>query len=105
MDNGDICNTADRLGVSKNDVTALVSSKLKAGGAGLEKFIISVATTKPSRMMTRYQINLEHIATFSKDRPMYAALYWHDKMLRDTLGSHPGTMLETLVVLVSGPSA
>ena len=35
----------------------------------------------------------------------YAVLHWDGKMLRDALGGDPGTMLETLAVLVSGPLA
>ncbi|KAG0727935.1 hypothetical protein GWK47_033561 [Chionoecetes opilio] len=40
----DICSTADRLGLSDNQVTALVSATLKAGGADLDKFVISTST-------------------------------------------------------------
>ena len=41
------------------------------------------------------------MVTFSE----YAVLHWDGKMLRDALGGDPGTMLETLAVLVSGPLA
>ncbi|KAG0725795.1 hypothetical protein GWK47_037899 [Chionoecetes opilio] len=49
----DICSTADRLGLSDNQVTALVSATLKAGGADLDKFVISTSTTKRNKMLTR----------------------------------------------------
>ena len=45
------------------------------------------------------------MAAFSEDPPKYAALHWDGKMVRDALGSDPGTMLEALAVLVSGPPA
>ncbi|KAG0717582.1 hypothetical protein GWK47_054119 [Chionoecetes opilio] len=45
------------------------------------------------------------MAAFSEDPPKYAALHWDGKMLRDVLGSDPGTTSETLAVLVSGPPA
>ena len=45
------------------------------------------------------------MAAFSEDPPKYAALHWDGKMLRDALGSDPGTMLETLALLVSRPTA
>ncbi|KAG0711398.1 hypothetical protein GWK47_020676 [Chionoecetes opilio] len=99
----DICSTADRLGLSDNQVTALVSATLKAGGADLDKFVIF--TTRRNRMLTRYHISQEYMAAFSEDPPKYAALHWDGKMLRDVLGSDPGTTSETLAVLVSGPPA
>ncbi|KAG0714022.1 hypothetical protein GWK47_014951 [Chionoecetes opilio] len=101
----DICSTADRLGLSDNQVTALVSATLKAGGADLDKFVISTSTTRRNRMLTRYHISQEYMAAFSEDPPKYAALHWDGKMLRDVLGSDPGTTSETLAVLVSGPPA
>ena len=45
VDSVDICCTADHLRLSDNQVTPLVSSTLKAGGADLEQFVISVSTT------------------------------------------------------------
>ncbi|KAG0721287.1 hypothetical protein GWK47_046750 [Chionoecetes opilio] len=79
----DICSTADRLGLSDNQVTALVSATLKAGGADLDKFVISTSTTRRNRMLTRYHISQEYMAAFSEDPPKYAALHWDGKMLRD----------------------
>ncbi|KAG0723598.1 hypothetical protein GWK47_042397 [Chionoecetes opilio] len=65
----DICSTADRLGLSDNQVTALVSATLKAGGADLDKFVISTSTTRRNRMLTRYHISQEYMAAFSEDPP------------------------------------
>ncbi|KAG0730213.1 hypothetical protein GWK47_028706 [Chionoecetes opilio] len=96
----DICSTADRLGLSDNQVTALVSATLKAGGDDLDKFVISTSTTRRNRMLTRYHISQEYMAAFSEDPSKYAALHWDGKMLRDVLGSDPGTTSETLAVLV-----
>ncbi|KAG0706298.1 hypothetical protein GWK47_024335 [Chionoecetes opilio] len=101
----DICSTANRPGLSDNQVTALVSATLKAGGADLDKFVISTSTTRRNRMLIRYHISQEYMAAFSEDPPKYAALHWDGKMLRDVLGSDPGTTSETLAVLVSGPPA
>ncbi|KAG0713169.1 hypothetical protein GWK47_016806 [Chionoecetes opilio] len=82
----DICSTADRLGLSDNQVTALVSATLKAGGADLDKFVISTSTTRRNRMLTRYPHQPGVLAAFSEDPPKYAALHWDGKVLRDAPG-------------------
>ncbi|XP_076061448.1 uncharacterized protein LOC143037211 [Oratosquilla oratoria] len=64
-----ICNTADRLGLSDNQVTALVYAILKTGGANLDKLIISRSTTRSNRMLFRYNISQSYMAKFSEDPP------------------------------------
>lgn len=81
----DICSMADRLGLSDNQVTAIVSATLKAGGADLDKFVISASTTRRNRMLMRYHISQEYMTAFSEDPPQYAALHWDGKMLKDVL--------------------
>lgn len=98
-----ICNTADQLGLPDNQVTALVSAILKAGGADLDKLVISRSTTRHNRMLSRYNISKSYMVEFSENPPQLAALHWNGKMLRDILVSEPGTTSETLAVLVSGP--
>lgn len=99
----EICNAADRLALSDNQVTTMVSATLKAGGADLDNFVISTSTTRRKRMLTRYHLSEEYMAAFHEDPPKHAALHWDGKMLRDILGSDPATTSETLAVLVSGP--
>lgn len=77
---------------------------MKAGGADLDNFVISTSTRR-NRMLTRYHISQEYMTAFRENPPKYAALHWDGKMLRDVLGSDPGTTSETLSVLVSGPPA
>ncbi|KAK8394260.1 hypothetical protein O3P69_006451 [Scylla paramamosain] len=77
-----IFNTAYRLGLSDNQVTALVSCHLES-----------------------WYITQSYMGVFSEDPPHLVALHWDGKMLRDVLGSEPGTTSETLAVLVSGPPA
>ncbi|KAK8384714.1 hypothetical protein O3P69_014350 [Scylla paramamosain] len=79
-----ICNTADRLGFSDNQVTALVSSTFKAGEADLDKFIISRSTIRRNRKLFSSQ---SYITEFSEDPPHLAALHWDGNMLRNVLGS------------------
>ncbi|KAG0719363.1 hypothetical protein GWK47_007297 [Chionoecetes opilio] len=83
----DICSTADRLGLSDNQVTALVSATLKAGGADREtSFFISTSTTRRNRMLTRYHISQELHGNFLAGKPpKFSALHWDGKMLRDVL--------------------
>ena len=40
MTSEEICSTADRLSLSDNQTTAMVSAVLKAGGADLDDFVI-----------------------------------------------------------------
>ena len=46
MTSEEICSTADRLSLSDNQTTAMVSAVLKAGGAELDDFVISASTTR-----------------------------------------------------------
>ena len=46
-----------------------------------------------------------YIAAFSEDPHKFAALHWDDRMLRDVLGSDPGTTSKNLAMLASEPSA
>lgn len=57
----DICSTADRLELSNNQVTAVVSVTLKAIGADLDKIVISASTTRQNRMPIRYHISQEYM--------------------------------------------
>ena len=56
-------------------------------------------------MLTRYHISPVYIAAFSEDPHKFAALHWDDRMLRDVLGSDPGTTSKNLAMLASEPSA
>ncbi|KAG0729571.1 hypothetical protein GWK47_030039 [Chionoecetes opilio] len=69
----DICSTADRLGLSDNQVTALVSATLKAGGADLGQVChlnLNNETEQDAGQGTK--ISQEYMAAFSEDPPKYA---------------------------------
>lgn len=102
MDCEEICNIADRLSLSDNQLTATVASVLKAGGADLNDFILSRSTTHRKRILSRYKISQRQMAKFRQNPPKFATLHWDSKMLKDVLGSDPGSSTETLAVLVSG---
>ena len=102
MECEDICSASDRLALSDNQVTAIVSAVLKAGGADLNHFSISCSTTRRNRMMVRYNICHSQMSTFRENPPEHAALHWDGKMLKDVAGTKPGSHTEALAVLVSG---
>lgn len=62
MERGAICNTADRLGLPANQVTALVSATLKAGEANLDTLIISRSTSRRNRTLSMYNITQSYMA-------------------------------------------
>ncbi|KAG0714767.1 hypothetical protein GWK47_013487 [Chionoecetes opilio] len=90
----------------KNQVTALVSATLKAGGADLDKFVISTSTTRRNRMLKRYHISQEYMGSILRgpSQVCCSPLGWQDAK-RCPGGNDPGTTSETLAVLVSGPPA
>lgn len=100
MTSEEICSTADRLSLSDNQTTAMVSAVLKAGGADLDDFAISASTTRRKRINTRYNLSQSYMNDFKEHPPDYCTLHWDGKLLRDVLGeTYP---VECLSVLVSG---
>ena len=105
MECDEICNTADRLALTDNQVTAMVPAVLKAGGADLNSFVISYSTTHRQRMVSRCAISESYMEAFRQNPPQHVTLHWDGKMMKDVIGSEPGTSSETLAVLVSGASS
>ena len=100
MNSEEICSTADRLSLSDNQTTAMVSAVLKAGGADLDDFVISASTTRRNRINTRHNLCQSYMNKFKESPPDYCTLHWDGKLLRDVLGErYP---VESLAVLVSG---
>jgi len=98
MQSDEIANAADRLKLSDNQVTMLVSAVIKASGGNLDEFDISTSTTRRSRMCCRQKLAEEVMDSFRQNPPLFAAVHWDGKLLRDLLGeSH-----ERLAVLLSG---
>ena len=103
MEDEGICAAADRLGMSDNQVTAVVVAVLKAGGADVMKdFNISRSTTRRKRICARLNVMETNLATFEKVCPDKCILHWDGKGLRHTLGSDPEESEEYLAVLVTG---
>ena len=53
----EICSATDRLSLSDNQTTAMVSAVLKAGGADLDDFVIS-ASTKEDKQSSKLEPKL-----------------------------------------------
>ena len=100
MTSEEICSAADRLSLSDNQTTAMVSAVLKAGGADLDDFVISASTTRRNRINTRHNLSQSYMNDFKESPPDYCTLHWDGKLVRDVLGeTYP---VESLAVLVSG---
>ena len=52
----EICSIVDRLSLSGNQTTAMVSAVLKAGCADLDHFVISASTTRRNWINTRHNL-------------------------------------------------
>ena len=100
MTSEEICSAADRLSLSDNQTTAMVSAVLKAGGADLDDFVISASTTRRNRINTRHNLSQSYMNDFKESPPDYCTLHWDGKLVRDVLGeTYP---VQSLVVLVFG---
>jgi hypothetical protein len=94
----EITSAADRLKLSDNQTTMIVSAVIKAAGGNLEDFDISRSTTRRSRMCNRQKIAENVMESVRQHPPRFGALHWDGKLLKDVLGdSH-----ERLAVLLSG---
>jgi len=90
MESEEICNAADRLCLTDNQTTAIVSAVLRAGGGDLDDFTISRSSTRRNRMAVRYNLSQQQMANFRGNPPKFGALHWDGKLLKDILGSEPG---------------
>lgn len=94
----EITSAADRLKLSDNQATMLVSAVIKASGGNLDDFDISRSTTHRSRMCNRQQVAENAMAEVTQNPPLFCALHWDGKLLSDVLGDS----YERLAVLLSG---
>ena len=93
-----ITEAADRLKLSDNEVTMIVSSVLKAAGGDLDQFDISRSTTRRNRMANRLKLADFAIDQVRGNPPHFCTLHWDGKLLADMRGES----CERLAVLVSG---
>ena len=100
MTSEEICSAADRLSLSDNKTTAMVSAVLKPEGADFDHFIISSSTTRRNRINTRHNLCQSYMNDFKESPPDYCTQHWDDKLMRNAFGeTYP---VESLAVLVSG---
>lgn len=93
-----ITEAGDRLKLSDNQVTMIVSSVLKAAGGDLDQFDISRSTTRRNRMANRLKLADSVIDKVRENPPRFCALHWDGKLLADMRGES----CERLAVLISG---
>ena len=94
----EITSAADRLRLSDNQTTMIVSAVIKAAGGNLDDFDISRSTSRRSRMLNRQKIAENVIDSVRLNPPQFGALHWDGKLLKDIVGEQH----EQLAVLVSG---
>ena len=88
----------DRLELSDNKTTMIVSAVIKAAVGNLDNFDISKLTSRQSRMLRQKRIAESVIDNVRLKPPQFGALHWDRKLLKGTLGMQH----EQLTVLVSG---
>lgn len=94
----EITKAADRLKLTDNQVTMVVSAVIKASGGNLDNFDISRSTTRRSRMCNRQQVAESATIAVRQNPPLFGALHWDGKLVSDSLGDK----YERLAVLLSG---
>ena len=94
----EITSAADRLKLSDNKTTMIVSAVIKATGGNLDDFDISRSTSRRSRMLNRQRIAESVIDNMRLNPTQFGALHWDGKLLKDILVMQH----EQLAVLVSG---
>ena len=102
MEDEGICAAADRLGLSDNELTMIVTSVINAGGGDISSFTISRSTVRRRRMCNRLNVKETTVATFNTSCPEKCVVHWDGKGIKNSLGSDPGESQEHLAVLVTG---
>ena len=100
MDNHEIAATLDRLKISDNLATMLISSFIKACNGDINDFCLSRSTTRRSRIASRFKISQKVLEKMKQNAPRNIALHWDGKLTTDRMGSK----YEALSIIASGGS-
>ena len=103
MNNPEICAMLDRTSTSHRDALGVVSSILKSGVSegkqvDLNQFSLSKSSLLRKRNHNRSVLMEQEMVDFSINKPVYAALHWDGKLMKDITGK----LQEHEAVLVSG---
>ena len=86
MTSEEICSAADRLSLSDNQTTAMVSAVLKSEGTDLDDFVMSASTTRRNKINTCDNLCQSYMNGFKDSPPNYCSLHWDGKLVRDVFG-------------------
>ena len=103
MNNPGVCAMLDRTGTSIREAVGVVSSILKSGVSGgkqvdLNQFSLSTSSLFRKRNHNRSVLMEQEMMDFKNKKPVYAALHWDGKLMKDVTGK----LQEHESVLVSG---
>ena len=93
MDNHEIAAALDRLKISDNSATMLISSFIKACNGVVNDFCLSRSTTRRSRIASRFKISQEVLEKMKQNPSQTIVLHWDGKLTTDRLGSKYETYL------------
>ena len=98
MECDELTTAADRLKLSDNQTTMIVSAIIKAAGGNLDDFDVSRSTTRRKPMSNRQHIAENIMEKIKEKPPQFGAMHWDGKLLQDSLGDK----FERLAILLSG---
>ena len=99
INNSEFAMVCDRLKLSDNAATMILSTFIKACGGDINDFCLSRSSTYRSHIASRLQVSQQIISEFSQNPPKYVAIHWDGKLLQNRDGeSH-----EALSIVATGP--
>ena len=99
INNSEVAMVCDRLKLSDNAATMILSTFIKACGGDINDFCLSHSSTYRSRITFRLQVSQQIISQFSQNPPKYVAVHWEGKLSQNRYGeSH-----EALSIVATGP--
>ena len=100
MENSHITSTVDRLKITDNQATMLLSAFIKVCGGKVKDFVLSRSTTKRYREGRRIQVSHTIMEEFLSNPPQHVAIHWDGKVTEDRLGNR----FEALAIVLSHPT-
>ena len=99
INNSEVAMVRDRLKLSDNAATMILSTFIKACGGDINDFCLSRSSTCRSRIASRLQVSQQIFSEFSQNPPKYVAVHWNGKLSQNRYGeSH-----EVLPIVATGP--
>ena len=98
INNSEVAMVCDRLKLSDNAATMILSTFIKACGRDINDVCLSRSSTCRRRIASRLQVSQQIISEFSQKTPKYVAVHWDGKLSQNCYGeSH-----EALSIVATG---